>query len=150
MQPTSGFRFSTGGGRAYDSTPGVAGTNIVLEGTNPEKIEELIKKAANGVYVGAIWYCYPINGLSAGEFTATIIADSYIIKNGKIVAPLKANAVRINDNFLKILLNIKGASDAKKSALPWATDEIPVACEILVPDVRLEEIKPQDAMPTGM
>ena len=150
LLPTSGFRFATGGGRSYGSYPGISGTNIVLEGTISQPLEELIKEIAFGLYIGRIWYCYPMNGLRAGDFTATIIADSFVIKNGKIVSPLKANAVRINDNFVRILKNIKSVSNKKETALIWAADEIPIACDILVTGVKLEEIKEADAAPTGM
>ena len=150
LLPTSGFRFNRGGGRGYDGTAGVSGTNTVLEGTAPQNLEELIKKIKFGLYIGRIWYCYPMNGLKAGDFTATVIGDSFIIKDGKIIAPLKANAVRINDNFLRVLNAVEGVSNGKKTSIIWAADEVPVACDMLISGLRLEKIGAGDAPPTGM
>ena len=150
LLPSSGFRFSTGGGRGYDSTPGIAGTNVILEGTNPKQLEELLQGMAYGIYIGRIWYCYPINGSRSGDFTATVVGDSFVIKNGKIFAPLKANSLRINDNILRILNAVKAAGNQMKSAILWAADEIPVACDLLVSEVVVEEIGAEDTPPTGM
>lgn len=140
LAPVSGFRFQSGGGRGYDSTPSIAGTNSVLEGVNPVKLSDMMKDIAEGLYVGRIWYCYPINGLRKGDFTATVIADSYVIKNGKIFAPLKANAIRINDNIKRVLESVSSVSDAKRSTILWAADEITIAPDMLVQDVTVEEI----------
>jgi len=117
----------------------------VLEGSNPQPVESIIEKIPFGVYIGRIWYCYPMNGLRAGDFTATVIADSFIIKDGKIFAPLKANAVRINDNIVRVLNAAEAVSDKKETALTWAADEVPVTCDMLVANVRLEEIRESEA-----
>ena len=37
---------------------------------------ELIRKVRNGIYVGRVWYTYPINGQRAGDFTCTVSGDS--------------------------------------------------------------------------
>ena len=148
--PTSGFRFNRGGGRGYDATAGISGTNTVFEGTNPKNIKELVADVPFGIYIGRIWYCYPMNGLKAGDFTATVIADSFVIKDGKIMAPLKANAVRINDNIMRVLNSVKAVSNGKKASIIWAADEVAVACDILVSDVTLEEIGAEEAPPTGV
>lgn len=145
LLPASGFRFNRGGGRGYDTQPGTSGTNSIFAGTNPVPVQELISRIPLGLYIGRIWYCYPINGFRAGDFTATIIADSYIIKDGEIAAPLKANAARINDNIKRILLAVQGTSNEKKATVLWAADEMPVACDILVDNVTIEEIKAGEA-----
>src|SRR5262249_58936922 len=61
----NGFRYSSGGGRAFDLPPGTAASNIVVEGADPVSLEELIRGVRHGLYVGRIWYTYPINGLRA-------------------------------------------------------------------------------------
>lgn len=149
LQPASGFRFGTGGGRRYDSTPGIAGTTTILTGTDPKPVEELIGMVKDGLYVGRIWYCYPMNGLAAGDFTTTVIADSYVIKKGKITAPLKANAIRINDNILRVFRDIKGVSDRNRGSILWAADEVPYAPDVLVRNVPVEEIGAGGAMTAG-
>ena len=140
LVPRNGFRFGQGGGRQFDTPPGVAASNVVVEGAAAVTLEELISRVRNGVYVGRIWYTYPINGLRAGDFTCTVVGDSYIIRDGRIVAPLKANAVRINDNFTKLLHNIVGITKDVKGTLVWAADEVVYAPEIAVTGVRVDEI----------
>ncbi|MFQ5521294.1 MAG: TldD/PmbA family protein, partial [Candidatus Methylomirabilia bacterium] len=87
----NGFRFTAGGGRQFDSPPEVAASNVVVEGSESVSFDELVAKVRDGLYVGRIWYTYPINGLRAGDFTCTVVGDSFIIRDGRIVAPLKAN-----------------------------------------------------------
>ena len=136
----NGFRFTRGGGRQFDSPPQVAATNIIVEGNNPVSLNELIAKVNNGLYVGRIWYTYPINGLRAGDFTCTVVGDSFIIRDGRIAAPLKANTVRINDNIQKILAQIVGITKDVKGTLVWAADEVVYAPEIAVSGVKVDEI----------
>ncbi|MCZ6551217.1 MAG: metallopeptidase TldD-related protein, partial [candidate division NC10 bacterium] len=83
---------------------------------------------------------YPINGLAAGDFTCTVIGDSYIIKDGRFTAPLQPNTVRINDNILRILNAIVGIGRERIGTFAWAADEIVYAPEIVVEDVRITEI----------
>ena len=94
----------------------------------------------NGLYVGRIWYTYPINGLRAGDFTCTVVADSYIIQDGRIAAPLKANAIRINDNIATFLNNVTGITKDVKGTIVWAADEVVYAPEVAVTGVRVDEI----------
>jgi len=140
LVPRNGFRFGTGGGRQFDSSPGVAASNVVVEGAEAVSLDELISRVRDGLYIGRIWYTYPINGLRAGDFTCTVVGDSYIIKDGRIAAPLKANTVRINDNFTKLLGNIVGITKDVKGTLVWAADEVVYAPEIAVAGVRVDEI----------
>jgi len=94
----------------------------------------------NGVYIGRIWYTYPINGLRAGDFTATVVGDSYVIKNGKLAAPIKANTIRINDNIHNVLRNIMGMTGKGKGTVAWAADEVVYAPDIAVSRLTLNEI----------
>ena len=137
--PRNGFRFWAGGGRQFGVQPGIASTNAIVQGGD-QSLEELIGTVKDGLLVGRIWYTYPINGLRAGDFTCTVVGDSYIIKDGRIVAPLKPNTVRINDNILSILSNIIGVGKEVKGTLVWAADEVIYTPEIAVRNVRLDEI----------
>jgi predicted Zn-dependent protease len=83
LVPRNGFRFDAGGGRLFDTQPGVAASNVVVEGSEPVSREELRRRVGDGLYIGRIWYTYPINGLRAGDFTCTVVADSYIIRDGE-------------------------------------------------------------------
>src|SRR5262249_15933132 len=84
----SGFRTGSGG-RASAPQPEISASNIVVAGSDPISLDELIRTVHNGLYIGRIWYTYPINGLRAGDFTCTVVGDSFIIRDGRIVAPLK-------------------------------------------------------------
>ena len=140
LVPRNGFRFGAGGGRQFDSPPGVAASNVVLEGAEPLTLDEVIRRVDRGLYIGRIWYTYPINGLRAGDFTCTVVADSYIIRAGRIAAPLKANAIRINDNIATFLNNITGITKNVKGTIVWAADEVVYAPEVAVTGVHVDEI----------
>ncbi|ODS32104.1 MAG: putative protease [Candidatus Scalindua rubra] len=137
--PRNGFRFSTGG-RQYKIKANVSPTNVVIEGNKEVSKEELLNQVGDGVYTGRIWYTYPINGLAMGDFTSTIIADSFLIKDGKICNPLKPNTIRINTNIKKILNNIIGITKEKNSTLVWGSEETVIAPEIAVSNVQLDNI----------
>lgn len=137
--PRNGFRYYRGG-RSYDIQPRICPTNIVIEGREEIGSQELLSEIYNGIYIGRIWYTYPINGLAAGDFTSTIIADSYIIKEGKITKPLKPNTVRINSNITDILNNIIAISKDKKQTIVWGGEEVVLAPEIAVQGIRLDTI----------
>jgi PmbA protein len=137
--PRNGFRFGAGGGRQFSTQPGIAATNAIVEGGD-QSLEELIATVKDGLLIGRIWYTYPINGLRAGDFTCTVVGDSYIIKDGRIAAPLKPNTVRISDNIHNILSNIVGIGKDVKGTLVWAADEVIYAPEIAVRGVTIEEI----------
>jgi PmbA protein len=137
--PRNGFRSSTGG-RQYKMKASISPTNVIIEGNNETSKEELLNQVNDGVYIGRIWYTYPINGLAVGDFTSTIIADSFSIKNGRICDPLKPNTIRINTNIKKILNNIIGITKEKRSTLVWGSEEVVIAPEIAVSNVQLDNI----------
>lgn len=140
LAPRNGFRFDAGGGRQFDTQPGIAASNVVVEGSAPVTSEELVRGVKNGLYIGRIWYTYPINGLRAGDFTCTVVGDSHIIRDGRIAAPLRPNAVRIDDNIERILNNIVGITKDVKGTIVWAADEVAYAPEIAVQAVHVTEI----------
>jgi predicted Zn-dependent protease len=137
--PRNGFRFARGGGRHFDAQPGIHPTNVVLPG-DVEDTEAMCRLVGNGIYIGRIWYTYPVNGLRAGDFTGTIVADSYVIKDGKLAEPVKPNTLRINDNILNVLNAVIGVSKTGKPTLVWAADEIVYAPEIAVEKLHLDAI----------
>jgi predicted Zn-dependent protease len=140
LVPRNGFRFSEGGGRQFDSQPSIAASNVIVEGRETTTSAELLRTVRNGLYIGRIWYTYPINGLSAGDFTCTVVGDSYIIRDGRLVAPLRPNTVRINDNIANVLSNVIGLTKDVKGTIVWAADEVVYAPEIAVRGVHVEEI----------
>ena len=137
--PRNGFRYSTNG-RDYKNKASISPTNVIIEGGKETTRDSLLKQVNNGVYIGRIWYTYAINGLAIGDFTSTIIADSFLIKNGKISSPLKPNTIRINTNIKHILNNIIGITKKKRSTLVWGSGEVVIAPEIAVSNVQLDNI----------
>jgi PmbA protein len=135
----NGFRFWAGGGRQFGVQAGIASTNAVVQGGD-QSLDEMIATVKDGLLIGRIWYTYPINGLRAGDFTCTVVGDSYIIKDGRIAAPLKPNTVRINDNIHTILSDILAVGKEVKGTLVWAADEVVYTPEIAVRGVRIDEI----------
>ena len=93
IAPRNGFRTGRGGGRNFDGPPGVTPTNLVVEGRETRSRQELLRLVGDGLYIGRIWYTYPINGITAGDFSGTIVGDSYLIKDGQIAAPLRPNTI---------------------------------------------------------
>ncbi len=136
----NGFRFAAGGGRSFASPPGVAATNVFVEGQDGVSLDELCRRIGDGLYVGRIWYTYPINGLQAGDFTCTVVGDSYLIRDGRIAVPLKANAVRISDNITNVLEGVLGVTREVKGTTVWGGDEVVYAPSIAVTALQVEEI----------
>jgi predicted Zn-dependent protease len=140
LVPRNGFRFGSGGGRQFDRRPSTAATNVVVEGADPVGRDELLRRVGHGLYIGRIWYTYPINGLRAGDFTCTVTADSYMIRDGRIAEPIMANTIRINDNIATFLNNVAGVTKDVKGTIVWAADEVVYAPEIAVTGVRVDAI----------
>jgi hypothetical protein len=140
LSPRNGFRYAAAGGRAFDTPPGIAATNVVVESAAPMSLPDLIRRVGDGLYVGRIWYTYPINGLRAADFTCTVVADSFIIRDGRLAKPIRANAIRINDNLVRLLANIVGVTAETKATVVWAADEVVHAPEIAVSGVRVDAI----------
>jgi PmbA protein len=138
LTPRNGFRFAPGGGRQFDSTPTVSASNVVLEGDGGVTRDELIRRVGDGLYIGRIWYTYPVNGLRAGDFTCTVVGDSYIIREGRIAEPLRANVIRVNDNIATILNNVVGVTKDVRGTVVWA--EAAYTPELAVSGVRVDAI----------
>lgn len=139
--PRSGFRFSRGGGRNFGILPAASATNIVFQSPSSTDLKTLMTKVERGILVGRLWYTYPVNGLKAGDFTGTLSADSYLIEDGQIRAPIKVNTLRINDNIRNILMGIRGMTSDARPTLLWAADEIVYApVGLMVDRVHFEEI----------
>ncbi len=138
FEPLNGFR-GGGPGRHHSSSPSVIPTNIVV-GKGKFSDEELIKEVKNGVFIGRLWYTYPVNGLSSADFTSTARGDSFLIENGEIKSSLVPNTVRINDNLDRIFKSIIGIGKKQQATLAWGQDAVVVTPEIAVKNVRLERI----------
>ena len=138
LVPRNGFRFAAGGGRQFGESPGVASSNVILEADETVARDELLRRVGDGLYIGRIWYTYAINGLRAGDFTCTVVGDSYIIRDGRIAEPIRANTIRINDNIATILNNVVGVTKDVRGTVVWG--EVAYTPEIAVSGVRVDAI----------
>jgi PmbA protein len=140
LAPRNGFRLSSQGGRQYDALPSIAATNVCIEGRHPQSRDGLARMIGNGVYIGRIWYTYAMNGLRAGDFTCTVVGDSYLIQDGRIAAPLRGNTIRVTGNVKSLLRQVLGVSGQARPIIGWAADEVVYAPDIAVRDLQLTEI----------
>jgi PmbA protein len=137
LVPRNGFR----GGHGFDQRPAVAASNLLVESRETMPLETLVRTVNDGLYIGRIWYSYPINGLRAGDFTSTVVGDSYIIRDGRLAAPIRANVIRIDDNIRTVLEGVIGVSDDPRATIVWAADEVVYTPDIAVAGVRVNEIR---------
>ena len=135
--PANGFRSGTE--RSYGSDVGIHGTNITVAAGNNSK-EEMVQEVRNGIYVGRMWYTYPVNGYASPDYTGTIRGDSYIIENGEIAGALAPNTMRVLDSFDNFMKNITGIGKKQKAILAWGQEEAVVAPEISLSSLNLKKI----------
>ena len=140
IAPRNGFRTGRGGGRNFDSPPSITPTNLIVEGRAKYTNDELLRLVGDGLYIGRIWYTYPVNGISVGDFSGTVVGDSYIIKDGRIAAPIKPNTIRINDNIHNVVNNIMGIGAHRSGTVRWSSDQVTWAPEVAVEDFHLNAI----------
>jgi PmbA protein len=140
LAPRNGFRFGSGGGRQFDTVAHAAPTNVIVESAEGVSRDELLRRVGDGLYIGRIWYTYPINGLRAGDFTCTVVADSYRIRDGRLAEPLRPNTLRIDENLTRVLNDVVGVTKDVKGTIVWAADEVAYVPEIAVRGVHVREI----------
>ncbi len=106
--------------------------------------KELIAKVGDGIYVGRVWYTYPINGQRAGDFTCTISGDSYLIRDGKLAAPLAPNCLRINAHIDQIFTRPLAVGKKSAPAIVWGAPEAYFVPAIAVDGVTLSAVNAAD------
>ena len=121
--PRSGYRLGEGGGRRFDAEPGASGTNVVLKARGAASDRAMLQAVNDGIYVGRIWYTYPINGQRAGDFTCTVSGDSYLIRGGKLAEPLAPNALRINANISQVFEKPLAIGSRITPTIVWGSAE---------------------------
>jgi PmbA protein len=131
----SGYRLGESPARRYDAHPGATGTNVIMRTKRGVDERALIAEVDDGIYIGRIWYTYPINGQRAGDFTCTVSGDSYVIRNGKLAAPLAPNCFRVNANIEQVFTKPLAVGKRSDLAVVWGSPEA-----YFVPAIALEEI----------
>ena len=125
---------------AISHPPSTTPTNLIVEGPDRLNERDLLRLVGDGLYIGRIWYTYPVNGITAGDFSGTIIGDSYLIEGGRLTAPLKPNTLRINDNIQRVINSILGIGADRRGTVRWSSDQVTWAPEVAVADFHLDEI----------
>ena len=129
-----------GGGRDFSSPPTTTPTNLIITGNGRTNHRDLLRTVGDGIYIGRIWYTYPVNGITAGDFSGTVVGDSYIIKDGRLAAPIQPNTLRMNDNVLRVIGNILGIGTDRRGTVRWSSDQVTWAPEVAIAGFQLEEI----------
>lgn len=140
ISPRNGFRFSEGGGRVAVAGIGIHATNLVIESHQPMTEGEILSKVGDGIYIGRLWYTYPVGGISSGIISGTAIADNYVIRNGKLAEPILPNTLRIEDNIGEMIKRIIGIGNNQIPTILWASDEITHAPWVAMDGVNFVEI----------
>jgi PmbA protein len=140
--PLSGYRLGEGGGRRFDASPGSAGTNVVMRARGGVTERELVHTIGDGIYVGRIWYTYPINGQRAGDFTCTVTGDSYIVRDGELAEPLAPNCLRINANIAQVFEHPLAVGSRARPATVWGSPEAYYVPAIAADSIALAEVAP--------
>ena len=136
----NGFRTGRGGGRNFDELPAITPTNLVIEGQMHRSPKDLLAVVEDGTYIGRIWYTYPVNGIAAGDFSGTIVGDSYIVRDGRIAAAVRPNTLRMSENIHNVLNSILAIGSERRGTVRWSSDQVTWAPEVGVEDFHLDEI----------
>ena len=85
-----------------------------------------------------------INGQRAGDFTCTVSGDSYLIRDGKLAAPLAPNCLRINANIAQIFARPLAVGRKSAPAIVWGAPEAYFVPPIAVDGVTLGAVNAAD------
>ena len=140
IDPRNGFRFGRGGGRVAASGVGIYATNLVTDSPKPVLPDKLLESVGDGLFIGRLWYTYPVGGYSSGIITGTAIAECYTIKDGKLGDPILPNTLRIEDNIGEMAKNIIGVGNNQVPTILWASDEITHAPWVAIDNVQFHAI----------
>ncbi|HJU09646.1 MAG TPA: metallopeptidase TldD-related protein [Candidatus Binataceae bacterium] len=138
--PSSAYRLGEGAARRFDAHPSANATTVLMRTHDGVEEPQLFAAVSDGIYVGRVWYTYPINGQRAGDVTCTISGDSYIIRNGKLAAPLAPNCLRINANIAEIFTRPLAIGSKSEAAIVWGAPELYFVPALAVKDLTLSAI----------
>jgi PmbA protein len=141
--PRAGYRLGEGGGRRFDAEPGAAATNVVMRARGAISERALLHALGDGLYVGRVWYTYPINGQRAGDFTCTVTGDSYLVRDGKLAEPLAPNSLRINANIAEVFDQPLAIGARITPTIVWGAAETYFVPAIATENLALAEIGAQ-------
>jgi PmbA protein len=140
FSPRSAYRLGEGAERRFDAHPSANATSVIMKARNGVAPADLLAAVGDGIYVGRVWYTYPINGQRAGDVTCTISGDSYVIRDGKLAAPLAPNCLRINANIEEIFARPLAIGNQSEAAIVWGAPELYFVPAIAINDLGLSAV----------
>jgi len=138
--PRSAYRLGEGAARRFDAHPGANATSVIMGTRDGVDQADLLAAVGDGLYIGRVWYTYPINGQRAGDVTCTISGDSYVIRDGKLAAPLAPNCLRINANIEQLFVHPLAVGSKSEAAVVWGAPELYFVPSLAVKDLTLAAI----------
>ena len=115
-----------------------AGFDIAVIGEGELPILEIIKNfpdVKKGIYITNTWYTRFSNYL-AGDFSTIPRDGIFLIEKGEIKYPIRG--IRVSDNMLNVLKNVKAVGNDPKQILFWLEVTTPtIAPHVLVKDVNI-------------
>jgi PmbA protein len=140
FSPCSTYRLGEGAARRFDAHPGANATNVIMKTRDGMEQSDLLAAVGDGLYIGRVWYTYPINGQRAGDVTCTVSGDSYVIRDGKLAAPLAPNCLRLNANIEEIFNNPLAIGSKSEPAIVWGAPELYFVPAIAVKEITLAAV----------
>jgi hypothetical protein len=120
---TNGYRLADNGVRRFDARITTSASNVIMHARRGRNLRALMKALEDGIYVGNIWYTYPINGQAAGDFTCTISGGSYRIRHGVPAEPIVPNSLRINANIRDVFEALIAPEDEIHATALWGAPQ---------------------------
>lgn len=99
---------------------------------------KLIKNVDKGILITNLWYTR-YNNYIIGDFSTIPRDGIFLINNGKIVKSLKN--LRVSDNMLRILNNIKKVGSNSEQIVSWEAETNITCPSILIKDVNITKAK---------
>ncbi|MFH0936077.1 MAG: TldD/PmbA family protein [Candidatus Woesearchaeota archaeon] len=105
--------------------------NLVID---PGNSKDLISEVKKGIYITNVWYTRFQNH-DTGQFSTIPRDGIFYIKNGKIDHPIKD--IRISDNILNLMKNIKSLSKDQEQIRSWEVETPCILPQALIKNVNI-------------
>jgi|TARA_Y100000310_G_scaffold270963_1_gene285076 PmbA protein len=110
-------------------------SNIILEkGKSSE--EHMLKDIKEGYYITNLWYTR-FNNYNTGDFSTIPRDAAFYVKDGEIKFPVKN--IRISDNMLTILKNIKLIGNNPEQIFGWEVETPVITPAVLVKGIKVSK-----------
>jgi predicted Zn-dependent protease len=138
----NGYRLADSGVRRFDAQIATAASNVALRARQGRDLRALMRLIGNGLYVGNVWYTYPVNGQAAGDFTCTITGSSYLIRDGAPAGAIAPNCLRINANICDVFEALIAPEAELHAIALWGAPQAYYVPALAVERVSLDAIAP--------